>query len=844
MAPEADSARWYTGRRMRSWLFLSLVLACTGEPEPRVGPPEPAAGNDRTQRTTTPAPPRVEVSPPESTYALPPEEVVAIIDAPATPQSYVSPDRKRLMLAHYDHLPSIATLARPFARLAGIRIDEKHYAERRTKLYEKIEVLDIGTGAAMTVATAPQAQFDPPQWSLDGSTIAWLQWDPDGLRLWVADPDSGEARQVSDRRFNTTIGPGFVFVPGTDEVIAWLVPDDWPAPPAKPETPSGPSIQDTAGAKAPNRTYQDLLQTPFDEALFEHLSTVQLARISLTDGSVHPLGEPGMYTEAEPSPDGKNLLVSRIKRPFSYAVPYYRFPRVVEVWDGAAAKVLRTVVDQPAAEEIPIGGVRTGPRAIEWHDQQPATLVWIEALDDGDPKKKVDHRDRLMQHAQPFADVPQMIARTRHRLMELDWTSVEGKALVGEYDRDRRWTTTWVYDFAANTPERKLIDRSIGDEYGDPGDPVYEQRVDGTVVVPVVDGKIFMAGAGASPEGERPFLAKLSLLDGSSERVFEAEEGTHEEFIDFALDRSHASFLVWHESPRESPNYFVVTGGTKRQLTRFPDPHPQLTGIDKRILKYKRKDGVDLAGTLYLPPGYEKGTKLPLVVWAYPREYNDKDTAGQVRAAPNRFTRLEGTTPLMFLTQGYAVLMGASMPVVGDPETMNDTFVDQIVWAAEAAIDAAVEEGVADRNRVGIGGHSYGAFMTANILAHSDLFKAGIANSGAYNRTLTPFGYQSERRTLWEAPETYVAVSPLFAADGLEEPVLFVHGAIDDNDGTYPEQSIGMFRALQGNGGTARLVVLPEESHGYAARESVLHVQAEAIAWFDKHVKNPQQRKK
>jgi dipeptidyl aminopeptidase/acylaminoacyl peptidase len=420
----------------------------------------------------------------------------------------------------------------------------------------------------------------------------------------------------------------------------------------------------------------------------------------------------------------------------------------------------------------------------------------------------------------------------------LDWTSEDGLALVREYDRDRRWTTTWVQDFTGGKPPRKLIDRSIRDAYGDPGDPVYALRDDGTVVVPVVEGKIFLSGHGASPEGQRPFLDRMSLADSTTERVFEAGPGTHAEFTEFVLDDEFSSLLVWKETPTEVPNYYVVSGGSERQLTRFPDPHPQLTGIEKRILKYKRKDGVDLSGTLYLPPGYSEATRLPLVVWAYPVEYNDKDTAGQVRAAPNRFTRLRGTSPLMFLTQGYAVLSGASMPVVGDPETMNDTFIQQVVWAAEAAVDAAVNEGVADRDRVGVGGHSYGAFMTANLLAHTNVFKAGIAESGAYNRTLTPFGFQSERRTLWEAPQTYIDVSPLFAADKLDEPILLIHGEADNNDGTYPLQSRRLFHALKGNGGTARLVILPEESHGYIARESVLHTLAESMAWFDKYVKN------
>ena len=822
---------------MRRAALSLILLACAQEPAPR------GAANDVKVASPEAKPPpasavgQATAPPPESTYKLPPEEVVKIVDAPPTPRSFVSPDRTRLLLAHYDHLPAIAAVARPFERLAGLRIDATRYAERRTRMYETLELVDLASGKTTPLSTGEAAEMGPPRWSLDGKRIAWLRYGDDGLRLWTADPVAGKASPLSERRVNTALGPGFVWLPGGDAILAWLVPTGHPAPPPKPAAPSGPSIEDTAGKKATNRTYQDLLQSPHDEAVFEHLVTVQLARISLRDGTVEEIGEPGMYTEAEPSPDGTYLLVERIKRPFSYQVPYYRFARVVEVWDRAA-KAVRTVADQPAQEEIPIGGVRTGPRSILWHDQQPATLTWTEALDDGDPKKKVDHRDRLMEQAAPFADVPREVHKTQHRASGVDWTSEEGLALVREYDRDRRWTTTWVHDFTGGKPPRKLIDRSIRDAYGDPGDPVYEVRDNGTVVVPVVEGKIFLSGHGASPEGQRPFLDRMSLADSATERVFEAAAGTHAQFMDFVLAEDYSTLLVWKETPKDVPNYYVIDGGTERQVTKFADPHPQLTGIDKRILKYKRKDGVDLSGTLYLPPGYSEGTRLPLVVWAYPVEYNDKDTAGQVRAAPNRFTRLRGTSPLMFLTQGYAVLSGAAMPVVGDPETMNDTFIQQIVWAAEAAVDAAVKEGVADRDRVGVGGHSYGAFMTANLLAHSDVFKAGIARSGAYNRTLTPFGFQSERRTLWEAPQTYIDVSPLFAAHTLDEPILLIHGEADNNSGTYPLQSRRLFHALKGTGGTARLVILPEESHGYTARESVLHTLAESITWFDKYVKN------
>jgi dipeptidyl aminopeptidase/acylaminoacyl peptidase len=382
-----------------------------------------------------------------------------------------------------------------------------------------------------------------------------------------------------------------------------------------------------------------------------------------------------------------------------------------------------------------------------------------------------------------------------------------------------------------------LFDRSRHDRYGDPGRPVQVTLACGTRVVKVEDGSIYLAGSGATPEGDRPFLDRMKLEDKSTERLFQATAESYASFVDFVGDKG--AFVIRRESPKDPPNYFLVEDGKERALTEFPDPHPQLTGIEKKLLTYKRRDGVPLSGTLYLPPDWDGETRLPLLVWAYPIEYRDKKTAGQVRARPNRFTRLAGTSPLMFLTQGYAVLDGAAMPVIGHPETMNDTLIPQLVQAAKAAIDAVVKEGVADRDRVAISGHSYGAFMTANLLAHSDLFRAGIARSGAYNRTLTPFGFQSERRTLWEGRDAYIKVSPLFSADKIDEPLLMFHGEDDNNSGTYPLQSKRLFHAIKGLGGTARLVMLPKESHGYRARESILHVLAESFEWLDTHVKSP-----
>ncbi|MEM9457855.1 MAG: prolyl oligopeptidase family serine peptidase [Myxococcota bacterium] len=836
--PWSSSVRWAASVAAG----LAVSWACSSPasndgPAPGPDPSAPSSSGSRATGSASRGPERQAAA--TSGYRMPSADVVDIVDAPPTPLVNVAPGGQRLGHFTYQALPGIDVVTRPFERLAGIRVDAERHRRRRTRWITEISLQQAADGAITPVVLPPGARVSHLQWSPDGQRLAFTRDSDDGLELWVAGVD-GKAQRLGSVIVNDMLGSPYEWMPGSQSLLVRQVPPGRGPAPVRPSVPAGPVVEDTAGKAATNRTYQDLLRSADDEALFEYFATSRLAFVDLR-GTTRPLGEPDLVDDIEPSPDGKHVLVQRLRRPFSYAVPYTRFARVLEVLD-AKAKVVRRVADQDVADEIPIQGVRTGPRMAHWQPGHPATLVWVEALDGGDPRKTVEHRDRVMSHAAPFADTPEERLRVTHRLWGLEWTQSPGQVLVSEYDRDRRWTTTRLHalDDPAKAP-RVLFDRSTRDVYADPGDPITEVRPDGTEVVIVADGQIFLAGQGASPKGDRPFLDRYDLATGRTERLMQSQGQSHTEFVDF-VGEGHDALLVRRESVRDTPNFFVLGPDGERQLTHFPDPHPQLTGIRKQILTYERRDGVPLSGTLYLPPSYEEGQTLPLVVWAYPLEYNDGDTAGQVRAAPRTFTRLRGTSPLMFLTQGYAVLGNAAMPVVGDPQTMNDTFVEQIVWAAEAAIDAVVEAGVADRDRVGVGGHSYGAFMTANLLAHSDLFRAGTARSGAYNRTLTPFGFQSERRTLWEAPEVYRAVSPLFAADRLDEPLLLVHGEVDNNAGTYPLQSRRLFHALKGTGGTARLVMLPGESHGYVARESVLHVLAESFEWFDTHVKNAEPR--
>jgi dipeptidyl aminopeptidase/acylaminoacyl peptidase len=507
------------------------------------------------------------------------------------------------------------------------------------------------------------------------------------------------------------------------------------------------------------------------------------------------------------------------------------------------------LADVPLCDNIPIEGVRTGPRAVRWWPGYPARLLWTEALDGGDPNRKADVREQLYYQDAPFNQAATPLLQLKGRYSGTTFFRDPKQWMTTQYDRDRRWTTSTIHRLVSdgespNHPQLEsqvFFDRSIRDRYGDPGRILLEPDAAGFSVAKQIRNKVLLAGIGASPEGNRPFLDLKCLADLETKRLWRCSHDRSENVVTVLNSDSNLTLLTRSESSSEPPNYFLrsLDSHSTEPLTDFVDQNPEIRGITKQIVRYQRPDGVPLSATLYLPANYQPGTRLPLVLWAYPMEFNDPDTAGQVSGNPNSFLRIAGSSHLALLLQGYAIMDEAAMPVIGDPETMNDTFIEQIVQSAHAAIDHAVALGVADPDRVAIGGHSYGAFMTANVLAHSDRFKAGIARSGAYNRTLTPFGFQSERRPLWEAKSVYVEISPLMHADQIKTPVLLIHGEMDNNPGTFPLQSQRMFQAIQGNGGLAKLVMLPYEGHGYRARQSVMHVQHEMVQWLDRYLKTP-----
>jgi dipeptidyl aminopeptidase/acylaminoacyl peptidase len=767
-----------------------------------------------------------------SAYLTPPKAIVDILDAEPLPTVVVSPAGDTIALMSRASMPSIQELSQPMLRLGGVRINPKTNGPHRAPSGTGLTLRTIATGAERRIAVPANARLGSVSFSPDGKRFVFTNTSEARIDLHVGEVATGQTR-MADAALNTISG-SCEWLDDSSGVLCGFVPPGRAAAPAPPKAPAGPNIQESYGKAAPGRTYQDLLTSAHDEDLFEYYFASELAVVNAADGKRTPIGKPGLITASRSlSPDGKYVLVEKIKRPFSRLLPYYEFPTDVEVWSRGGEKV-KTVADVPMGDVVPILGVHTGPRGYRWHPLAPATLVWVEALDKGDLKNAVPHRDRVVTLAAPFAAQPTEVARTEFRFSGVSWTE-KGTVLLSESNRANRTTRTWLLDANWSGP-RKLWDRRQQDAYSNPGTPLVRPGK-GTILQ--AGNAIYLTGAGASPEGERPFLDRLDLTTLKSERLFRSDATAYESVVGL-LDDGAAKVLTRRETRTQPPNYAVLElkGGGRRAVTDFKDPHPQITAAERMLVTYKRKDGVGLSGTIYLPPGHKKGERLPMLVWAYPREFADADSAGQVIGSPNRFTTVGGSSHLLLLAAGYAIFDGPTLPIVGPGETANDTYVQQLVDGAAAAIDKAVDLGIADRHRIAAGGHSYGAFMTANLLAHSDLFAAGIARSGAYNRTLTPFGFQAETRTFWEIPQIYEQMSPFWYAHKIKEPILLIHGEADDNSGTFPIQSERLYMALKGHGATVRYVTLPNEAHGYAARESNLHTVAETLNWLDKYVKN------
>lgn len=780
------------------------------------------------------------------TYQKPPKAILDLVDAPLAPVVLIDSKGEHGILLYRDAFKSIAELSEVELRLAGLRINPVTNIGSRTNYYNNIKVKKTTATNATQVQGLPEnPRLSNFSRSPNEKMVACLNTTMVGVEVWLVDIEKAFAKKITDANVNANMGDAISWFDDNNALLVKMLPSDRKMLiNATEAVPEGPTISQSDGEKAQNRTYQDLLKNPNDEANFQQLARSEIKKVSI-GGMISNFLPAAMYRDVSFSPDGNYLLVTKVERPFSYIVPYYRFPFKELIYDRNG-KQLQVFNDVPLNEVQPKGfmATRTGKRNTRWRSDEPASLVWVEALDGGDPEIEVSHRDAVYQLRAPFNGKEELILKTIGRFSGIEWGNAN-TAIAYDYWWNTRNTKTYLFDPSDSGIEPKIIsDRNYQDRYSDPGNFVTSRNKFNREVLEIQNGNMYLMGDGYTENGQFPFVDAFDLNSLKSKRIYQSTYTDKLENLSSAIDMKSGKILVRIESQIEYPNYYIRNIFKKDDLkpvTSFENPFKSLESVHKEVITYKRDDGLELEGTLYLPAGYDmaKKEKLPMILWAYPREFKDKNSASQNTTNPNEFIYPYWGSPIYWVTQGYVVLDDAAFPIVGEgEEEPNDTFRSQLVANGKAAIDAVDDLGYIDRNRVAVGGHSYGAFMVANLLSHSNLFAAGIARSGAYNRTLTPFGFQSEERSYWDSPETYYTMSPFMHADKMKTPLLLVHGEADNNSGTYPLQSERYFNALKGLGAPARLVMLPKESHGYRAKESILHLLWEQDRWLDEHVKN------
>lgn len=779
----------------------------------------------------------------DASYKVPPKDIADMVLAKPTPNVSVDDKGEWMLFSETNSYPSVEELARPELRIAGLRINPGNYAPSRQVYTNNLYLKNISSGKEYKITGLPSPLYAGSiSWSPNDKKIAFTHTTATRVDLYTIDIATKKATKINKSPLNSLLGSYQWYDDNTLLYRTILKPAT--AAPVKPLMPKGPTMQENYGKASPRPTFQDMIKSPYDEQLFEFYTTSQL--VKNTNAVETKIGQPAIYTTINISPDKKYLLTRTVKKPFSYLVPVNGFTSIVAIRD-INGKPVKQLADLPSSETAPGGydNVQMVPRFFDWRDDMPASVTWCEPLDSGLYKKQMEYHDAIYQLDAPFTGKPEQLFRTKLRFRNVTWGD-KNVALVTEGLTGKQLVQIDRYNPITGDLE-KLISRNSTDGYANPGLPVTTTNQYGKSVLQLIDNGnkvLFNNGTGSSPKGDLPFLLSFDLHTKKADTLWRSAEGSFEAVVK-VLDANKLTIVTKRETEKDMPNYWLKNLRLRiadRQLTHFTSPYPQLEGVSKEKIKYKRADGVDLTGDLYLPKGYDakRDGPLPVFIWAYPAEYNSAADAAQIRGSEHKFTLLNWGSAVYFVTQGYAVLNNAEMPIVAtDKEKKpNDNFIDQLKMNAEAAINKLAEMGVGDRNRVAVGGHSYGAFMTANLLAHTNLFKAGIARSGAYNRSLTPFGFQNEDRTYWQAPELYNEMSPFSHADKIKTPILLVHGEMDNNTGTYPIQSERMFNAIKGHGGTVKYLSLPYESHGYQGRENILHMLNEQYQWLEKYVKN------
>jgi dipeptidyl aminopeptidase/acylaminoacyl peptidase len=775
-------------------------------------------------------------------YKTPPTAILNLATAKPSPGVSINDKGDWMLIIERSAMPTVEDLAQPELRIAGLRINPNNFSPSRSTYAIGLTLKDIKTGQDFTITGLPtNLKAGNFQWSPNDDKIAFSQTNADNIDLYVIDLKTKKASKTNQTSLNIVINDLSWLDNNSILYFATLSPAK--DAPKKSLTPKGPTVQQNMGKAAASVTYQDLIKSPYDEQLFEFYTTTQF--VKNTHGVETKIGTPQIYNSVVVSPDKKYFLVEKIDKPFSYLVPVNGFNSSMIITD-LDGKLVKNVAKIPSSELAPTGydNVLNASRGHSWLNTLPNTITWIEPLDSGLIKKKLEFHDVAYMQAAPFTATPTELIKTPMRMGNISGLS-ENEILFSEYSRVKHQQKLSKLDFIKKE-SKNLIDRSTDDAYNDPGSPINAVNKFGKNSIKILANRtILMRGAGSSPKGDLPFLNSFNIDTKETKTLWRCQEPYYE-IVTGILDFDKLSFVTSRQGQNETPNYYLHSGGnTGKQLTNFPDPQPELRGITKEKITYKRKDGVDLAADLYLPKGYskEKDGALPVIMWAYPREFKSSNDAAQIRGSNYTFVRVNWGSPVFWATQGYAVMDNTEFPIVGEGDKQpNDNFIEQLVWNAEAAIKKIASLGVGDSTRVAVGGHSYGAFMTTNLLAHCKLFKAGIARSGAYNRSLTPFGFQNEERTYWQAPELYFKMSPFSYANQIKTPLLMIHGEMDNNPGTFPIQSERLFNAIKGHGGTVRFVQLPYESHGYAGKENILHLLWEQNEWLEKYVKNRQAR--